>query len=192
MDSYSGLDTSLYRRKLPVKNMDTSQFYKNLQNFFKPRNMLKETGNNSNWNGILQYIYENFQFVSDINDMHACNNFLLDSLIEFECSDENVIARILKMSWDVSTSRRKLKLAERYPRMGGLNRPVNAFLSPLNLADQESYSFELWSWWRTVFVVEFSDVRLMRVLIKYGLYYVPQDVTYEDLRLSTKFLTTFW
>lgn len=172
--------------------MDTSQFYKNLQNFFKPVNMLKETGNNPNWNGILQYIYENFQFVTDINDMLACNNFLLDSLIEFECRDENIIARILKMSWNVSCSRRKLKLGERYPRMGTLNRPVSSFVSPLNMADQENYIFELWSWWKAVFVVEFSDVKLMRVLIKYGLYYVPQDATYEDLELSTHFLTTFW
>lgn len=171
--------------------MDISQFYQNLQKFFKPANMLKGSGNSPNWNGILQYTYENFQFVTDMNTMYACNNFLLDSLIEFECSDENVLARILKMSWNVSTSRRKIVLGERY-WTGTLNRPVNTFVSPLNLADQENYSLELWSWWKTVFVVEFSDVNLMRVLIKYGLYFAPQDATNEDLILSTNFLTDFW
>lgn len=170
--------------------MDISRFYQSLKEFFNPENLLKERGNSPPWNDILQFTYENIQFVTDINAMHACSNFLLNSLIEFECSDENVLARILVMCWNVSTSRRKEKL---FHRTGTMNLDeVNRIVSPLNLADKEDYSLELWSWWKAVFVVEFSDVNLMRVLIKYGLYYVPQDVTYVDLIHSTDFLTNFW
>lgn len=174
--------------------MDIFHFNQNLQGFFKPVDMLKERGNNPHWNDILLYTYENFHFVTDINDMHACSNILLNSLIEFECSDENVLARILKMCWNVSKLRRKQKLDEKFHRTGASNVPVNSVVSPLNLADQEDYNLEIWSWswWKTIFAVEYSGVNLMRVLIKYGLYYVPQDATNFDLIRSTDDLTNFW
>lgn len=179
---------------MQTKIMDISHFNQSLQDFLKPRDMLKEKGNNPHWNDILQYTYENFQFVTDINALHACNNILLKSLIEFECSDENVLARILKMSWNVSNERRKAKMFGRFHRTEtSHNLPFDSIVSPLNLANQEDYSsLELWSWWKTTFAVEFSDLNLMRVLIKYGLYYAHQDGTYYDLILSTDCLANFW
>ena len=152
--------------------MEISQVEQNFKEFLKSVNMVKKRSYNEHWNNILRFTYENLKFVTDKNVICACCKLLLNSLIEFQCNDKSVLKRFLELCWKVSI--------------------CDGIVTSLSLIDKKKFTLETWSWRNAFIVSKHTGVSIFKVLIKYGLYGVPQDATYTDFLDAKDFLMQFW